>query len=123
MSQVCMRPMAHGVCKGMVIRGEEIKAHTKRKRRTSGSDKEAFSDTEQHDERRGDASGDRSRRIGRSRSKDSKVARTETRSGSLVATGAARITRQLHAMRWAPSPRKRDAPAAARKDPLQKSAA
>ena len=75
MSLMCMIMMAHAVCKGMVIRGEEMKAHTKRKRQTSGSDKEAFSDTKQHDERRGDASGDRSRRIGRSRSKDSKVAK------------------------------------------------
>ena len=119
-SRACTRKTADAVHKGVVSRGEEIKAHTKRKREANINDEEA-SGEEGHKTSAGAtqaAVGDAG--LSGLMVEMARLPRTEPRSGSWAATGAERIMGGLCAMRWAPSARKRGAPAAARKDTLPK---
>ena len=55
----CTRRTADAVRKGLIIKGEEIKAHAKKKRDADSSDKEELSDDDDHGgKRRGAGKGD-----------------------------------------------------------------
>ena len=108
----CTRKTADAMRKGVTIRGEKIKAHAKKKRDADSSDEEEPSDDD----------GVGARGVERERVQTRTARAARPRNGSRAATDVVATTGGQPATWWAPSARKSDVPAVARRDTSRKCA-